>query len=114
MFTGALVKRIYTLTTKAQAAYPHVEYVNLPEIGLHPQLFYLTRQREIETHVGQVVMNCETCKFRLVAGQTHHHHHHHYEHHSHSHNHEDHPHHHGSTVNLDHLPSYHQRIWQVP
>lgn len=113
LFTGALVKKIYTLTAKAQTTYPSVEYVNLPEIGLHPQLFYLTRQREIETHTGQVAMNCEACKFRLVAGQTHHHHHPH-EHHSHSHDHGEHHHHHGSTVDLDHLPSYHQRIWQVP
>jgi sirohydrochlorin cobaltochelatase len=114
MFTGALVKKIYTLTATAQQQYPAVEYVNLPEIGLHPQLFYLTRQREIETLTGQVAMNCEACKFRLAAiahGADHSHHH----HHDHNHNHESHSHgHHHPSVNLDHLPSYHQRIWQVP
>ncbi len=114
MFTGALVKKIYTLTEVAQQQFPSVEYVNLPEIGLHPQLFYLTRQREIETLTGQVAMNCEACKFRRRAianpeGTGHHHHPDH--HHSHDHGH---AHHHHSSVDLDHLPSYHQRIWQVP
>lgn len=112
MFTGALVKKIYALTLAAQQQFPHVEYVNLPEIGLHPQLFYLTRQREIETLTGQVAMNCEACKFRLAAASSTDHHHHH-DHHDHSHG-EAHHHHHHASVDLDHLPSYHQRIWQVP
>lgn len=115
IFTGALVKKIYTLTAAAQQQYPTVEFVNLPEIGLHPQLFYLTRQREIETLTGQVAMNCQMCKFRLVAvanGADHGHHHH--DHHDHPHPHDHGHHHHHTGVDLDHLPSYHQRIWQVP
>lgn len=80
LFTGALVKKIYDITAQQQEQHPQISMVNLPEMGLHPELFRVLREREIETQLGQVQMNCETCKFRLAAvGPA--------GHHSHTHNH---------------------------
>jgi sirohydrochlorin cobaltochelatase len=111
LFTGALVKKIFEITHQQQEKYPQIEMVNLPEMGIQPQLLNLVREREIETHLGQVQMNCEMCKFRLCAlnnGSSHGHAHHHHDHH------DDHHHHH-STVDPDaNLEHYHGRIWQAP
>lgn len=119
LFTGALVKKIFTISQEQQEQYPQISITCLPEMGLHPQLFSVLREREIETQLGQVQMNCEMCKFRLAAvnGNTHSHDHHH--HHGHSH---DHHHHHGHSHDHSHPPvdpyanleQYHQRIWQAP
>jgi len=131
LFTGLLVKKIAALTAEQQAQYSEIELVGLPEIGLHPQLFAVLRDREIETQVGQVQMNCEMCKFRLAALANqpagHHHGHDHAHGHGHSHNHghahgHDHGHAHGHGHHHDHaMPDpyatpaqYHDRIWQVP
>ncbi|NET48707.1 MAG: sirohydrochlorin chelatase [Merismopedia sp. SIO2A8] len=122
LFTGTLVKKIVTIAEQQQLQYPHIETVCLPEMGLHPQLFKVLRQREIETQQNQVSMNCEMCKFRLVAlsamtgsehnnEHTRHHGHHHGHHHEHGHMH----HHHGEMVDPYAEPEqYHQRIWNVP
>jgi sirohydrochlorin cobaltochelatase len=104
LFTGVLVKKIFEVTAAQQAEYPGTELVCLPEMGLHPRLFEVLRQRELETQLGQVQMNCELCKFRLAAiapgatpGHSHDHGHghghdhgpghNHGEHHGHGHNH---------------------------
>jgi sirohydrochlorin cobaltochelatase len=115
LFTGVLVQKIYDVAAQQQALYPHAEITCLPEMGMHPQLFGLVRDREIETQLGQVNMNCELCKFRLAAlngkpAQPHSHGHDHPHPHSHDH---DHGHHHGGP-NLDDEAAYHDRIWQVP
>lgn len=138
LFTGLLVKKIYDITAQQQEQFPDIEMVNLPEMGLHPQLFAVMRDREIETQLGQVQMNCEMCKFRLAAianghphghdhGHSHDHNHAHGQSHSHDHGHQhghshghDHGHHHGHShdhpvVDPYATPEqYHQRIWQVP
>lgn len=120
LFTGLLVKKIFDVTAQQQAQFPAIAMTTLPEMGLHPHLFAVMREREIETQVGQVQMNCEMCKFRLAAftassDQGHGHGH------SHSHGHT-HGHSHGHTHGHDHPAEdpyakpaqYHQRIWQVP
>ncbi len=113
LFTGALVKKIYDITALQREQFPDLEIVNLPEMGLHPELFKILRDREIETQLGQVNMNCEMCKFRLAAasnGPDHHDHSHdHSQHHSHDHGHS-----HGAVDPYAKLPDYHQRIWQAP
>ncbi|MDX2243370.1 MAG: sirohydrochlorin chelatase [Leptolyngbyaceae cyanobacterium bins.302] len=135
LFTGLLVKKIYDITAQQQEQFPDIEMVNLPEMGMHPQLFAIMRDREIETQLGQVQMNCEMCKFRLAAGSTHgtahshghaHNHHASYEQDHHSHDHHFHDHHapdqHSHGHSHDHPmedpyatpKQYHQRIWQVP
>jgi sirohydrochlorin cobaltochelatase len=126
LFTGALVKKIYDITADQQTQYPDIELLNLPEMGLAPQLFSVLREREIETQLGTVAMNCEMCKFRLAAlanGTSHSHGHGHQptadSGHSHDHSHDHHhDHHHGhdhAAVDPYAQPAdYHQRIWQVP
>ena len=103
LFTGALVKKIFEMTALQQEQYPDISVVSLPEMGIQPQLLQLVREREIETHLGTVNMNCEMCKFRQAAKPTTDHHHHH--HHDHS---------HAAIDPYANTADYHQRIWQVP
>ena len=112
LFTGVLVKKIVDITAQQQEQHPDITMTCLPEMGIQPQLLQLLRDREIETQLGQVQMNCEACKFRLaaVSGDSHGHHHHH--HHDHHHHHHDHSH---EAVDPYADPQrYHQRIWQAP
>lgn len=108
LFTGALVKKIFTISSQQQGKYPELEISCLPEMGIQPQLLQLVREREIETQLGQVKMNCELCKFRLnaLANKPEDHHHHDHEHHHH--------HHHHIADPYAEPEKYHQRIWQVP
>lgn len=114
LFTGVLVKKIMDITRQQQVDYPDIVLTALPEMGSHPQLLEMLRDRELETHLGQVQMNCELCKFRLAAqgqesGHSHDHHHHDHDHHHHGHDH------HHQPLDLFPTPdSYHQRAWQVP
>ncbi len=125
LFTGILVKKIFDITAQQQQQYAEIAMTCLPEMGLHPQLFAILREREIETQLGQVQMNCEMCKFRLVATASdcghehgpHHSHphstnsvstHEHQHHHHHSHNHS-----HAAVDPYEDLEQYHQKIWQV-
>ena len=104
LFTGALVKKIVDLTNQQQEQYPDIAIACLPEMGTQPQLLQLMREREIETQLGQVQMNCEMCKFRLAAL-------------SHNHEHNHHHHHHHDSPAPDpyaNLEQYHDKIWQVP
>lgn len=109
MFTGALIKKIYDITAQQQEQHPNLSMVNLPEMGIHPQLLRVLRDREIETQVGQVNMNCEMCKFRLAAVSSHGH-----DHHGHAHDHHGHSHDHAAPDPYAEPAQYHQRIWQVP
>jgi sirohydrochlorin cobaltochelatase len=129
LFTGVLMKKIFDLRAQQQAVHPEIETVCLPKMGMHPKLFQVMREREIETQLGQVQMNCEMCKFRLAAvsgGQgsghehsgsessTHDHHrpdHHGHAHHSHDH-HDGHD--HGTEDPYAEPQKYHERAWQVP
>lgn len=126
LFTGALMKKIFTITADQQAQHPDISMICLPEMGLHPHLFQILRDREIETHLGQVQMNCELCKFRLAAighgnhhghNPDHHHPAHSHDHHDHGHGHDHdhgHDHHHPAADPYAKPEEYHQRIWQVP
>lgn len=107
LFTGALVKKIFRITEEQKAVYPHIEMTCLPEMGIHPQLLQVVRERELEIQQGQVQMNCEMCKFRLAATDDHGHSHH---HHSHDHSH----HHHTAIDPYAKVEDYHQRIWKTP
>jgi len=122
LFTGLLVKKIFDITAQQQEQYPEIEMICLPEMGIHPRLFQVLREREIETQLGEVQMNCEMCKFRLAVvgknGNEHSHNHSHDHHHDHAHDH----HHHGNGHSHAHpavdlyadLEQYHQKIWQAP
>lgn len=131
LFTGTLMEKIFDISAQQQALNPEIQVTCLPEMGFHPQLFQVLRQREIETQLGQVQMNCELCKFRLAAlnGAEPHAHSHDHQHHDHQHHDPeqagpeqarpeqaapDHGHHHHGAINTDREPDYHNRIWQVP
>ncbi|MGB3765126.1 MAG: sirohydrochlorin chelatase [Phormidesmis sp.] len=117
MFTGVLMEKIARIADEQQAANLTSEVITLPEMGLHPQLIKVLRDREIETQLGQVAMNCEMCKFRLAAvsedqAQAHGHGHGHGDH-GHGHAHGDHD--HAEMPDPYAQPEkYHERIWQVP
>lgn len=117
LFTGALVKKIFHITAQQQAQHPELSMHCLPEMGLHPELFRILREREIETQLGQVQMNCEMCKFRLAVSQSNSPDHSHSHGHSHEHNHghdQGHNHSHAAIDPYAEPTQYHQRIWQVP
>ena len=117
LFTGILVKKIFDITAQQQEQFPDISMTCLPEMGIHPTLLSVLREREIETQLGQVQMNCEMCKFRLAAaangtGHTH----------THDHDHDGHGHHHDNSHGHSHatvdpyadLEQYHHKIWQAP
>jgi sirohydrochlorin cobaltochelatase len=110
LFTGVLMEKIFDITAQQQAQHPDIAMTCLPEMGIHPQLMPILREREIETQLGNVQMNCEMCKFRLAAVGEGHHGHHHDHHHGHHHHDHDHP---APDVYAD-VEKYHNRIWQVP
>jgi len=115
LFTGILVKKIFDVTAQQQEQYPNISMTCLPEMGLHPQLFRVLREREIETQLGQVQMNCEMCKFRLAFvgnsngnGHSHsqdhfHQGHEHRHHHNHDHSHDNYAHTHDHEKSDEHL-----------
>jgi sirohydrochlorin cobaltochelatase len=106
LFTGVLVKKIFDITAQQQEQYPDISTICLPEMGIQPELLSVLREREIETQLGQVQMNCEMCKFRQAARS---------HGHSHDHHHGHHHHHEGSAPDpYADLEQYHQRIWQAP
>jgi sirohydrochlorin cobaltochelatase len=114
LFTGSLVKKIFDITAQQQEQYPEISMTCLPEMGIQPQLLSILRDREIETQLGQVQMNCEMCKFRQAAvskgvsqGHSHDHADDHGHHHHHGHSHE-------ATDPYADLEHYHERIWQAP
>lgn len=111
LFMGALMKKIYKVSEEHQKMYPDIDITCLPEMGIQPELLQLIREREIETHIGEVKMNCEMCKFRLnaLSNDDHHHHHDHDHHHDHHHHH-----HHDNSDPLINPMDYHKRIWQTP
>ncbi len=108
LFTGVLMNKIFDLTAQQAELHPDIAFNCLPEMGIQPQLLEVIRQREIETQLGQVTMNCEMCKFRLAANTVEHSHH---QHHDHNHGHH---HHHGNIDPYAQPEDYHQRIWQTP
>ena len=110
LFMGALMKKIYCISDEHREKYPEIEIVSLPEMGIQPELFHLLREREIETHRGEVKMNCEMCKFRLNALSGENHNHSNAHDHNHHHNHD----HHHSVDPCAKPSDYHQRIWQTP
>lgn len=124
LFTGVLVKRIQTVVQQQIERVPTVPIHLLSEIGADPALFELMQEREQEARRGQVIMNCDLCKFRRAASASHgsDHHHHHHDHQTHDHAH-DHAHaqdqlapllYHGIPDLYPQPEDYHQRAWQIP
>lgn len=110
LFTGVLVKRVYTATDEAALRHPDIEFLKSDYLKDHPLVIETIVERMGETDIGMNVMNCRLCKYReqvlgyeAAAGQAqvgHHHHvrapgdtHDHHAHDGHGHDHgHDHPH----------------------
>ena len=121
LFTGVLVKRIYTQADAAAAIHPDVEIVKADYLNDHPLVLDAFVERVGEILSGDNVMNCRVCKYRTqvigyeaevgavqaghhlhvrgIGTDGHHHHngHGHHHHHGHDHHHDhdhEHPHRH--------------------
>ncbi|WP_027858427.1 sirohydrochlorin chelatase [Marinobacterium jannaschii] len=113
LFTGRLVKKIYSWADDYQAAHPDIQVVKAPYLNDHPKVIEAFIEKLEETEQGEAKMNCQLCQYRVqIIGAEHkvglpqegHHHHvrgagtdadHHHHHHDHSHHHHHHDHSHG-------------------
>lgn len=84
LFTGVLVKRIYSAVDEAAQKYPDVELIKAPYLNDHDLVIETFLDRLGETLEGQNLMNCALCKYReqvlgfedeIGAAQESHHHH---------------------------------------
>ncbi len=106
LFTGVLVKRIYTHTDQVAARHPKIEFIKAPYLNDHPLVLDTFAERVTEILDGDNAMNCQMCKYReqmlgfedeVGLPQASHHHHvegigvGHTHGHSHSHDHGHHP-----------------------
>jgi sirohydrochlorin cobaltochelatase len=64
LFTGTLVRRIYTWADKCQAAHPEIEIINASYLTDHEQLLDCFVDRIREALDGDNNMNCLFCKYR--------------------------------------------------
>lgn len=84
LFTGVLVKRIYTQTDEVAARFPDIDFVKAPYLSDHPEVIAAFLDRVAEARSGNPAMNCQLCKYReRIVGyeaevgtpqQGHHHH----------------------------------------
>ena len=84
LFTGVLVKRIYSQTDAAAARFPEIDFVKASYLRDHPQVIEAFAARVEEFAEGEPKMNCQLCKYRTrIVGyehdagapqQAHHHH----------------------------------------
>ena len=84
LFTGVLVKRIYSATDAVAARYPDIEFIKADYLNDHPLVIETLEERLLETLEGRAVMNCQMCKYReqvigfeaeVGRAQSSHHHH---------------------------------------
>jgi sirohydrochlorin cobaltochelatase len=106
LFTGVLVKRIYTETDEMAARHPEIDFIKADYLNDHPLVLDSFVARIAEIDQGANLMNCRLCKYReqvigyeadagaVQAGHHHHvrgigtdadHHHHHGHDHGHAH-----------------------------
>lgn len=84
LFTGVLIKRIYSYTDQVAERYPEIEFVKAGYLSNHPLVLDTFEDRLQEIIDGNAVMNCQMCKYRdQVLGfeaeiglpqESHHHH----------------------------------------
>ena len=84
LFTGVLIKRIYSFTDDVAARYPDIEFLKAGYLNDHDLVLSTFEDRVNEIENGQNVMNCQMCKYREqvlgfedqvgLAQESHHHH----------------------------------------
>jgi sirohydrochlorin cobaltochelatase len=84
LFTGVLLKRIYTQVEARRQARPDLDFVSTPHLQTHPLLLEAFAQRAEEALHGTGNMNCSLCQYRVpilghetAVGQPQEPHHHH-------------------------------------
>ncbi|MBT6831422.1 MAG: sirohydrochlorin chelatase [Rhodospirillaceae bacterium] len=84
LFTGILVKRIYSAADVLAGAHPEVEVIKASYLNDHPLVIDAFLERLEEIPAGENLMNCQLCKYREQiigyekdkgAAQVGHHHH---------------------------------------
>lgn len=126
LFTGILVKRIYSITDEMAARHPEIEFLKADYLNDHPLILDAFAERVREILSGENKMNCQLCKYRTQvlgfeaevgrAQESHHHHvegigtdgdHHHHDHDHHHDHHHGHDHHHAHDHSHDHDHDHH-------
>jgi sirohydrochlorin cobaltochelatase len=86
LFTGVLVKRIYSQTDEVAARHPDIEFIKADYLNDHPLVIDTMVERVFEILEGTNNMNCQMCKYREQVlgfeadkGRTQESHHHHVE-----------------------------------
>lgn len=69
LFSGVLVQRIRARLRELQRLYPDIAMALARHLEGHPNLVAVLLERYEEARYGTVVMNCEICKYRLLAGR---------------------------------------------
>jgi len=84
LFTGVLVKRVYTQTDAVASRFPEMKFVKALYLRDHPEVLDAFCDRVREARRAQPAMNCQLCKYRTQivgyesdagAPQAAHHHH---------------------------------------
>ncbi|MEM1040142.1 MAG: sirohydrochlorin chelatase [Pseudomonadota bacterium] len=84
LFTGVLVKRIFSFTDQVAQRHPGIEFLKAGYLNDHGLVLSTFVDRVNEIDAGQNVMNCQMCKYRAqvlgfedqvgLAQESHHHH----------------------------------------
>jgi len=64
LFTGVLVKRIYSIADEMAARHPEIEFLKAPYLNDHPLVLDAFAERVEEILAGSPNMNCQLCKYR--------------------------------------------------
>ena len=84
LFTGVLIKRIYSYADEVAKRHPEIEFVNAAYLNDHPLVLDVFEERVNEINDGSPNMNCQMCKYReqvlgfedqvALVQESHHHH----------------------------------------
>lgn len=64
LFTGVLVKRIYSIADEIAARHPEIEFLKASYLNDHPLVLDVFAERVEEMLNGSPNMNCQLCKYR--------------------------------------------------
>ena len=65
LFTGILVKRIYSAVDALAARHPGIEFLKCEYLGIHELLADALLERAEESINGRAIANCSLCKYRV-------------------------------------------------
>ena len=65
LFTGILVKRIYSAVTDLGERHPEIEFLKCDYLGIHERLADALLDRADESITGRATANCSLCKYRV-------------------------------------------------